>query len=385
MESKKTKKTFDEIINHANNKIERLKGKNDSAQNPHIFEGEIFLEKLVVLHQKKPSAPILELADELHTLDKESLKKHFAKLIEQARAFAIASKMSEEEQNDHLDGVRQKNKKELQIFDAQVRFNLDLLKYEASEDDETLVSILAAKGYKAYPIAELKVLFSGGGLGAKQKLAPPLPKQKIGSGGYDVVTNGTFFGYTDKCYPLGTVIRNGILDYECKHPKTQNRGGIAVLNSGKIVIKGAQGGTPEDIKREFGQPCDPVKDYIGGGVLLRANKETFPGEQIFYEQQFNDMQSGYDNSDNGLKAKQMYRTWHVVFGLHQQNPYLIIPAKKKDAQAFQKELEKAGFSDVIEFNGGNEFCLSDSDNPEHKKGKNSPTGFGIKISRDDGS
>ncbi len=384
MESKKSIKAFEEIINHAHKKIERLKGKNDSTQNSHIFEGEIFLEKLVVLQQKEPSAPILELADKLHILDKESLKKRFAKLVEQAQIFAIASKMSEEEQNDHLDSVKQKNKKELQIFDAQVRFNLALLKYEAPEDDETLISILATKGYRAYPIAEIKVLFNARGLGIKQKLDAPLSKQIAGAKGYDIVTNGTFFTHSDgKNFPLGAIIRNGILDYRSGHPKVQARAGLAVLNSGEIVIKAANGENLEDIQSTFGKPGNPVKHFMGGGALLIGNKKTFPGKNIYLDQQFQDMQAGHENSKNGLKAKQMRHTYHVLFGIHDKKPYLIVAINKKNGETLQKELADARFTDVIKFDGGNEFYFSDSDKSDHKKGKNSPTGFGIKILKED--
>ncbi len=218
-----------------------------------------------------------------------------------------------------------------------------------------------------------------------------------GDDAYDIVTNGTFFNWTgNEMIVYGTSLFHKQDIVETKETKVKRRGGLAVLESGLVVIKQAVGNAKIEVRDHFSEPAkpetipiseifekDPVAEYLGGGALLIQNGKPVSGADLFNVQRFDNMDAKHADSTDGFDAKQMYATQHVVFGIRDEQPYLIVPWNKtnkrgKDARAIQKDLADAGFSDVIKFDGGGEFYINGKD-LKITKGKNSPTGFAVKT------
>jgi hypothetical protein len=220
-------------------------------------------------------------------------------------------------------------------------------------------------GYHIYPINKLKVINAYG------PTAPdaPLSKQKVGQGGYDVVTNGSFTAnYT---IPAVSVMRDGRVD-TLGYAKTWNRGGVAVLRDGTIVVARQQGGSLDNIQCAFGTDQNPVVDFMGGGGLLIENGVKVTSEDLGSQQHFD--QGGY-----GLSAGQFRSTFHTLVGIRTGQAFLITSPVRSGAQ-IQQDLLREGFGSAVKFDGGAGFYVRDVYGYKNEKGKN-PLGLGIHNKR----
>lgn len=241
----------------------------------------------------------------------------------------------------------------------------------SAEANEPLPDLkgLERLGYLIYPVASLEVLNSA----AKENPDPSLRATKTGPGGYDVVTSGTF--YYGGNNPAGAVMRDGKLDTPGVD-KAKNRGGLAVLEDGTIVIKRMQGNTSEAIQRTFGTERAKVEDFMGGGALLIEDGKKVTSEDLEKKQKFD--QRG-ESRGRGLSAQQMRQTNHIVGGIRDGQCFMIV-AKNKTGAQIQNDLFRFGFDSVIKFDGGSGFYARDQDGEKGEPGRN-PTGFGVKTRR----
>ncbi len=219
---------------------------------------------------------------------------------------------------------------------------------------------LEAKGYILYPVNSLDVL------NAKAKESPDasLSRQKVGPDGYRAVTSGTFYASGE---PVGAVMRDGKLDTPGVD-KARNRGGIAVLQDGSIVVGRMRGNTSKEIQDAFGEKGNPVRDFMGGGALLVEDGRKVASEDLKNRQRF-------DQGGGGLDAQQMRKTDHVV-GAVREGRFFLVVAKNKTGREIQNDLAGAGFSAVVKLDGGSGAYARDSRGV--RTGGHNPTGFGVR-------
>lgn len=223
---------------------------------------------------------------------------------------------------------------------------------------------LKKKGYLVYPVNSLNVLNAQ----AKSDADKPIQQQKVGTGGYRLVTSGTFY-YPDqgKQVPAGAVMRDGQLDTPGV-PKAAERGGVAVLKDGSIVVGRMTGSNAADIQKRFGQTDNPVQDFLGGGALLVENGKTVTSKDLKEKQKF-------DQGGGGIEAQQMRKTDHVVVGIRDGRCFVIV-AKNKTGKEIQADLSAAGFGTVVKYDGGSGGYAKDASGVK-ASGLN-PTGLGVK-------
>jgi len=224
------------------------------------------------------------------------------------------------------------------------------------------LSALARLGYTVYPIAQVDVLYSA----AKAGKDKPLAEQPQGKGGYDAVLSGTFT--TDYVQSAGPIMRNGKMDTQ-GHEKAKNRGGLAVLADGSIVVGRAQGRTSEEVQASFGSKGNPVTDFMGGGALLVEGGRAVSDADLRTSQRF-------DQGGGGINAQQMRSTNHVLVGIRDGQAFAIVATDKSGAQ-MQKELMANGFDAVVKYDGGSGgFARDGAGGAPEYRGRNS-TGLGI--------
>ena len=127
---------------------------------------------------------------------------------------------------------------------------------------------------------------------------------------FDVVTSGTYRSLRPggRLVAQGTVIRNGKLE-TLGHRKTWKRGGVAVLQDGTIVVDRMAGGTLSDIQHRFGQPDNPVVQFLGGGAVMVENGKKIQSTDVHGRQEFQRRQG------SGLNAPEMAVDNHVTVGI----------------------------------------------------------------------
>lgn len=226
------------------------------------------------------------------------------------------------------------------------------------------LSALKRLGYTVYPIDKVDVLYSA----AKKAPDAGLSGQKQGAGGYDAVLSGTFT--TDYVQSAGPIMRDGKMDTQ-GHAKATNRGGMAVLADGSVVVGRAKGRTAEEVNGTFGSESNPVKDFMGGGALLVEGSKPTSDKDLYEKQRF-------DQGGGGIRAQQMRATMHILVGIRDGQAFAIV-AHNKTGAVMQKELVANGFDSVVKYDGGSGAYARDGagGSPEYR-GKNS-TGMGIRT------
>ncbi|HVG18137.1 MAG TPA: hypothetical protein VNI02_03725 [Blastocatellia bacterium] len=222
---------------------------------------------------------------------------------------------------------------------------------------------LDPSNYNVYPIDTVEVINADKHVKNPDK---PLAGRQAIAGVCDVVANGSFTfqnaGGTEM-FAAAPVMRDGKLD-NAGLPKTWNRGGMAVLRDGSIVL-GQQPGPPGNIsparrdseverviKEEFGEYQNPVKDFMGGGALLIKDGVAVSSQDLYERQRF-------DNGGQGLRAEQFRTTNHTLVGVCAGQAFLII-AKGQSGLEMQQKLLRAGFGSVLMFDGGAGFYWRDT-------------------------
>ncbi len=217
-------------------------------------------------------------------------------------------------------------------------------------------------GYTGFPVKAARVLNASPTQQAKGNTPSPVPgsaasldKSKVGLSKVDLVVNGTFnvagkSGIRDAS--AGTIMRNGLVD-ATGIEKTRGRGAVAVLDNGKLVVL-RQGGlsTAADIQaqvtKQFGMKA---KDFMGGGALLVENGKKVSSEDLLTKQKF-------DQGEGGINAQQMRRSDHTVVAQDKSGATQVLVAKDKTAAEIQEELHRAGFTNVVKFDGSSGFVAT---------------------------
>jgi hypothetical protein len=198
------------------------------------------------------------------------------------------------------------------------------------------VAHLVEQGYLVQPIADLEVL------NTTRRVAQTADEPVENQGRkYPLVVNGTFYGGSD---PVGLIVRDGLLDTG-GYPICADRGGLARLRDGTIVVGRTQGGRMDQIAAAFGATADnPVEEAMGGGALLIEHGSALSDEDLKNRQNFK--QGG-----GGIHAEQMRKTTHSLVGIRKGMAFHIW-AKSKDGATIQSELLAAGFEALVMLDGG---------------------------------
>lgn len=248
---------------------------------------------------------------------------------------------------------------------------------QVPEDDRVpkKFKTLVAKGYTFYPVEDggLDILNSA----ATDKPDATLPKQKVGQGGYDAVTNATFTT-GDYVTSAGAVMRDGKLDTPGV-AKAANRGGVAVLDDGSIEVGRASGNSAQAIEKSFGTQDHHVKDFVGGGALLVENGNPVSNDDLWHKQNFFANDDPERASTAGFNAQQMHKTFHTVVGICDGQAYVIVTGWRTGKE-IQKDLLGVGFDTVVKFDGGSgcyDRDTRDPNRPQKGKAGRDSIGFGI--------
>lgn len=307
---------------------------------------------------------------------------------ETAKKFVECQYLNEAETKQHLAEIENKlmvekenfindSKIALGLFDFTLDDKLELI--ENNEKYLSLISDLQKLGYKAFLADNIEILNAKiYGVGKESK--------KYLSEDYDIVTNGTFFGPKNI---YGTLMTNNGVIRESESPLTKVRGCLIIYKSGLVLIDYTNSNDAKKISSSFkisGNENGPyieelmiddnVSAFIAGGVLLIKDSKLISGDEIYSKQQF---QQTVDGSMNGMKIGQLRKAKHVIWGIWNSVPFLIVTKKQKDGSEIQTELNKLDFSDVVKFDGGSEFFYDSKENGSNLDGKNSPSGFAVKV------
>ncbi len=346
-----------------------------------------FLAYLSIFNAQKKYASTLLCLQAFFDLQTENLKKQLKQKLDGALKYVEAMKFSKAEAEAWVNNVKEQNEKTLSNFMEQYKINLKLFDCKINKDNkivrdytylrEVLEKLRNIKfedqTIEIYPVEEIRIIHSKLGIA---KYADKYLND------FDFVSNGTYY-YASK--PLGTLISEDST-YETKEAKVQNRGGLAVLESGIVNMGLTPANDKNEIKKYFQevlnsdldipelQASDKVFEFIGGGALLICDRKALSGLELFETQKFD---QGTENK-NGFESSQLERPApRVMFAKYNEILFFIytkIPPKK-----IQKTLKDKDFSDLICFDGGGAFYLKNKNNFISDWGKKSASGFAVKV------
>lgn len=231
------------------------------------------------------------------------------------------------------------------------------------------VRLLGDMSYFVYPVRTITVINCDP---EARYTDVPLHRQPIGQRGHDVVLSGTYrrlIPGQSGIVPMGAVMRNGGLDTAGARAASV-RGAMATLRDGTILMGRAAGSTLEAIQDQFGQPKNPVVQFMGGGGLLIENGQCISQQDLLLNQRFK-------GTPGGFQASQMLVGQHAILGIRKGQCFAIA-AFNKSARAIQDDLFQSGFGTVVKFSRGGSFFLNDGN--RRVDGRNN-VGFGIKLQR----
>jgi len=149
--------------------------------------------------------------------------------------------------------------------------------------------------------------------------------------------------------------------------------------TGRSLSARQQGRGADDIQRAFGPG---VTDFMGGGAVLIEGKEPVSSDDLFKKQAFVNIDPTTKRavpSGTGLDAEQFRTAYHTLVGMKNGQPTLIISPPKNGRQ-LQNDLLRAGFSDVVMFDGGNGFFFTDG-NTQMGRSLNNSLGLCVQTRR----
>jgi len=226
---------------------------------------------------------------------------------------------------------------------------------------------LDAMGYLVLPIKELKVMNTDPGVPSADPAwhAAPL------GGDVQVLISGTFTYDLPQRYhmnPVGSVLRRGTLE-AVGLDRSEQRGALAILQDGTIVVARSQGNAEADIQATFGEGELTVRDYMGGGAMLVEYGQPVSTHDLREVQ-------GFTSGQGGINATQMQRSDHVVVGIRDGQAFALW-ARAKTGRDIRGDLLDVGFAAVVKFAGGSAAFLRDKTGFV-AQGANS-VGLGIKL------
>ncbi len=214
-------------------------------------------------------------------------------------------------------------------------------------------------GYTVFPIVSLRFLRAGRDPGLRQV---PLNDDA------DLVTNGTFYNNESTLEPVGTLIQNREI-VDSGYSKTRQRGGVAVLEDGKIIVCQQEGFSLGEIQGACAPGLAGLQHFMGGGALLLLKGQKVSQENL------SDLQK-FDQGGNGIDAEQFRNTSHTLVATRANQAYIVLAIGKTGA-TMRDDFFAAGFSAVVKFDGGSGFYARNRDR-SFGSGSN-PTGLLAKI------
>lgn len=171
--------------------------------------------------------------------------------------------------------------------------------------------------------------------------------------GFVAVANGTFFDVSTRT-PAGSVMRAGG-NFERGVVKADERGSVAVLADGTLLLGLSKGGGLQRVEARFGA----VAAFMGGGALLVENgrkigSDDLETDQLFDQVDFKKCRAG----EGGLAADQFWATNHTLIAVRDGQAYLLVNEKPMDGATLQTKLRAAGFTTAVKFDGGSK-CFYD--------------------------
>lgn len=228
---------------------------------------------------------------------------------------------------------------------------------------------LEAMGYRIFALESLRVMNTDPGIPSPDPAWHAVPLGRTA----DVVINGTFtYDLPQRFHmnPVGSVLRNGVLE-AVGLDRSEQRGGLAVLSNGTIVIGRGQGNGEADIQSAFSEGELEVRDFMGGGAMLVEYGQPVSTHDLREVQ-------GFTSGQGGINATQLQRSDHTVFGIRHGQAFAIW-ARAKTGRDIRSDLLQMGFAAVVKFAGGSAAFLRDKAGFQ-TQGTNS-VGFGLKTRR----
>ncbi|GIW70853.1 MAG: hypothetical protein KatS3mg102_0395 [Planctomycetota bacterium] len=200
-------------------------------------------------------------------------------------------------------------------------------------------------GYILAPIDSLRTLYAPRDPAASGRDVRTIHPSEVGA---DIVVSGTFH---DGRGPVGPVISGGRWLTSGVWP--HGRGGVAVLANGEIRIGYYPDAREASVRAAFEQPGVPLQEFMGGGALILEGGKAVSSEDLETRQRFR----------GGASAPQFEATArHTLIGIHSDGrAYLIVETNSLRLADLQADLLRAGFTDVVMFDGGNAFGYEDRD------------------------
>lgn len=312
------------IIEAARDKLEEIKDiKTERGQQTYMFAQDLFdlIEKEILenIEIKKDIFIVSKIAYEKIT---QYVKNIHEKKITQISEFALI--YGEEADENKINKIKKELQNELDKNKEDYEFVLSLFKevYIKYLEPQEIIEELEKKGYKAYCIDKIELIYNPLGI---EKIA-----DKYLTNGYDIVTNGTFYG-SPKNSPYGILIKDGkyLLEKKIEEKlleieKIKNRGGIAILNDESIKYDIANFNY-EDVKKKFKKNDLKIKDFMGGGALLIQKGNKVTSKELGNIQQFFKGEA----TNNGFGAEQMRDTYHLLIGECNGYNFVIVPRREK--------------------------------------------------------
>lgn len=226
---------------------------------------------------------------------------------------------------------------------------------------------LKKQGYIVKPIKTLNILDETKG-GDVRTIYPG----GKGAERADIVVNGTFYGETKanrlgfgggQIVPAGPTLHDGQYD----RAGGGSRGGVAVLKDGTVRIGRATDPTLPGIQKRFGEPGNPVTQFMGGGAQIikdHGDKTDLKGQGF----------------EEGIASPQFRATQHTMVGADDNGQsYLIVNEKPKSGAELQRDLK--GFNEVIVFDGGNPSVYHEKNKKPMDGVGRAPLGMAIEVQK----
>ena len=230
------------------------------------------------------------------------------------------------------------------------------------------MSILEGLGYTLVPIRTLDILYAN----------PYLPdgdyelRELADIGRYDVLVSGPDVMVAYGRYPpppSGPLFRNGGLQSP-GNSNAADRGVVAVLRDGTVLMGRAHGSSADDLQNRFGQKGNPLRSALGGGVILLEHGRKVSQRDLLLVQRVG-------RKPGGMSATSMRAGVHSIMGIRKGRAYAAW-CTTRSALDIQSDFYRFGFGCVLKFSHGSNVFFDDC--IERLNGRNS-TGFGITRAR----
>lgn len=226
------------------------------------------------------------------------------------------------------------------------------------------LAVLEGLGYGLVPVDRLQVLNAN----PRARYPSESLRRLADVGRYDAVVGGPDtllkFGVHPRP-PVGPVVRNAVLDTEGDE-RSKQRGCVAVLEDGTVVMGRANGLSLLSLQAQFGQPNNPLRDLLGGGAILIEQGRKVSQVDLSRTQRIGSGPHGFD-------ARSMQQDVHTFMGVRKGKAFAGW-CMGATARRMQEDFFVHGFGTLIKFAYGSAVFFDDG--ADRLNGDNG-TGFGV--------